>query len=150
MNLAVLYRSTFWSLSFVRLRFELASREAWERLSWRRKACHSQVPSHWRGAPPELVFNVSNRRGSFAAAKCEGVTASRASGRPDTGLCRVTGLFPCQQPGSGPGFLILIPQFVTWTPLQAHLYHCQGHQWLLVSLLCRPGLLRGMLAKSPC
>lgn len=46
-----------------------------------KETCHSQVPSHWRGAPPELVFNVSNHRGSFVAVKCEGVTASCASGK---------------------------------------------------------------------
>lgn len=27
-----------------------------------REACHSEVPTHWRGASPELVFNVSNRK----------------------------------------------------------------------------------------
>lgn len=89
--------TAFWTFSFVRFQFELAIRGAGaaqlgnESLSFPGSISLERSPP-----PPELVFNVSNHRGSFLAVKCEGVTASSAPEKPDTGLCGVTGLFSCQ------------------------------------------------------
>lgn len=139
----ILYSSTpaFRTIPFVRLQFVLASTEAGV-AQLGKKACHSQVPSRWRGAPPELVFNVSNHRGSFTAVKCEGVTASWASGKPVAGLSRVTGVFPRQAARKWPWALDLHPTICHLDASSCLSLSLSGTPLALVSLPCRPELMR--------